>query len=259
MMAIQVGTRQSRKPVLVCEGPAHPDLAPHVPDPASAAPAYALRLFGLASPLRARATGVSALEIDITAGEFLLIHGEAGSGKSQMLDLAGLVLRPGAGRLEILGRNPWKLSAGGRARLRRRIGYIRQDLDLIENLSVEENAALPMKIAGVRREVRRRDVAELLGWLGLGEKAAVRPGDLDRDERQRLAVARAVAGRPEIILADEPLGWLGPDAARRVLRLLLQLNRQGVTLMLASRNADLAPASRKLRLLAGQIVSEERS
>ena len=175
------------------------------------------------------------------------------------MGLAGLSLKPAAGRVEVLGLNPWRLSASGRSRLRRRLGLVFQDLDLIDDMTVFENAALPLRIAGARSDAYKKDVAELLDWLGLGDRAGARPQDLDHDQRQRLAVARAVAARPEIILADEPVGWMGPEAAGRVLRLLLQLNRQGVTLVRASRNPDLAPASRRLELVGGRALPEIRT
>lgn len=218
----------------------------------------ALRLSGVAAPRRAGTPGLENVDLELAQGDLLLVHGDAGAGKSLLMGLAGLSLRPAAGRMEILGLNPWRLSAAGRSRLRRRLGLIFQDLDLIEDMTVSENTALPMRIAGVRPEAWRRDVAELLDWIGLGERAGAYPQDLDHDQRQRLAVARAVAARPEIILADEPVGWMGPEAAGRVLRLLLQLNRQGVTLVLASRNPELAPAPRRLELVAGRALPETR-
>lgn len=220
--------------------------------------AFTLRFAGTAAPKRAGVTGLEGVDLDLAPGDFLLVHGEAGAGKSLLLGLAGLTLRPSAGRVEVLGLNPWRLSAAGRARLRRRMGLVFQDMDLIGDLTVAENAALPMRIAGARPEVYRRDAAELLDWMGLGGRAGAYPQDLDHDEQQRLAVARAVAGRPEIILADEPVGWMGPEAARRVLRLLLQLNRQGATLVMASRNPDLVPAPRRLELVRGRPLPESR-
>ena len=220
------------------------------PTPLETTPA--LRLAGVAAPRRPGVAGLEGVDLEVPRGDLLLVHGEAGAGKSLLMGLAGLTLRPGAGRVEVLGLNPWRLSPAGRARLRRRIGLVFQDLDLIEDLTVAGNAALPMRIAGAREETCRRDAAELLDWIGLGAKSNAFPRDLDHDERQRLAVARAVAGRPELILADEPVGWMGPDTARRVLRLLLGLNRQGATLVIASRNPDLAPAHRRLELVRGR-------
>jgi cell division transport system ATP-binding protein len=219
----------------------------------------ALRLSGVAAPRRAGTPGLENLDLELAQGDFLLVHGDAGAGKSLLMGLAGLSLKPAAGRVEVLGLNPWRISASGRSRLRRRLGLVFQDLDLIDDMTVFENAALPLRIAGARPEAYKKDVAELLDWIGLGQKAGARPQDLDHDQRQRRAVARAVAARPEIILADEPVGWMGPEAAGRVLRLLLQLNRQGVTLVLASRNPDLAPASRRLELVGGRALPERRT
>jgi cell division transport system ATP-binding protein len=228
-------------------------------DPAPpSSPPIALRLTGLSAPKRAGTDGLEGVNLEVPEGGFLLVHGEAGAGKTLLMAMAGLALRPGAGRLQLFGLDPWGASRQGRARLRRRLGLVFQDLSLIDDMTVAENAALPMRIAGVRPEVLRRDVGELLTWMGLAGKAAARPGDLNHDECQRLAVARAVAGRPEIILADEPVGWMGPEAAARVLRLLLQLNRQGVTLVMASRNPDLAPAPQKLELVRGRPRPEAR-
>jgi cell division transport system ATP-binding protein len=228
-------------------------------DPAPpSSPPIALRLTGLSAPQRAGTDGLEGVNLEVPEGGFMLVHGEAGAGKTLLMAMAGLALRPGAGRIQLFGLDPWGVSRQGRARLRRRLGLVFQDLGLIDDMTVAENAALPMRIAGVRPEVLRRDVGELLTWMGLAGKATARPGDLNHDECQRLAVARAVAGRPEIILADEPVGWMGPEAAARVLRLLLQLNRQGVTLVMASRNPDLVPAPQKLDLVRGRPRPEAR-
>jgi cell division transport system ATP-binding protein len=144
--------------------------------------------------------------------------------------------------------------------VRRRIGVVFQDVRLLEHLSVFDNAALPLRIAGKKPAAYRNDVAELLAWVGLADRMHALPPTLSGGEKQRLAIARAVVGRPDILLADEPTGNVDNAMALRILRLFVELNRLGTTVLIATHDADLmAHAGRPvLRLEGGRLIEGGR-
>jgi cell division transport system ATP-binding protein len=123
--------------------------------------------------------------------------------------------------------------------LRRRIGVVFQDFRLLEHLSAFDNAALPLRIAGRKPKTYRDDVAELLTWVGLGARLHAMPATLSGGEKQRLAIARAVIAQPDILLADEPTGNVDPNLAQRLLRLFIELNKSGTTVMIATHDIAL--------------------
>src|SRR5205814_7285318 len=125
-----------------------------------------------------------------------------------------------------------------RPQLRRSIGVVFQDLLLLEHLTAFDNAALPLRIAGGRAGEYRADVAELLSWVGLGARMHAMPPTLAGGERQRLAIARAVVARPDILLADEPTGNVDHEMAVRIFRLFVELNRLGTTVVIATHDQD---------------------
>jgi len=180
-------------------------------------------------------------EIDLTlaAGSFRFLLGPAGAGKTSLLRLLRLGHPPSQGCLRLFGRDTARLGRDDRARLRRRIGVVFQDLRLLDHLSAYDNVALRLRIAGLADEAIAAEVAPLLGWLGLGEALEQRPPELAPAQRQLVAVARAVIGGPALLLADEPLAGLDPAQARRVMRLLLSLHRRGTTVLLATRDHGL--------------------
>jgi len=223
-------------------------------EPASALPVARLRGIGFGY---ADAPGVLR-DIDLTlpAGSFHFLTGPSGAGKSTLLNLLTLTDRPTTGTLELFGE---EAAAAPRARLpgfRRRMGVVFQDFRLLDHLSAFDNVALPLRLAGGRRPADwRPEVEEMLDWVGLGDRMDARPPALSGGEKQRLAIARAVVARPELILADEPTGSVDARMADRLLKLFQSLNGLGVTVLIASHDAALAKRSGAdvLRLEGGRL------
>ena len=161
------------------------------------------------------------LSLSVAPGERLLIRGESGAGKTTLFSVLGLLERPDRGRLVVAGRDANALSERERAGLRRdTLGYVYQDFRLVPDLTARENAALPQDHAGERDEAWLDD---LLERLGIADVADRRPATLSGGEKQRVATARALANRPDVVLADEPTGQLDPDSAASLLDLLCSL------------------------------------
>jgi cell division transport system ATP-binding protein len=150
--------------------------------------------------------------------------------------------------VSVFGHDLARLARAERPLLRRRIGMVFQDFRLIDHLSVFDNAALAPRVSGRRPADYRADVAELLGWVGLGGRMSAKPALLSAGEKQRLALARAVVNRPDLILADEPTGNLDGAIALRILRLFSELNKFGATILIASHDEELVARSGMPRL-----------
>ncbi|HEY3777395.1 MAG TPA: cell division ATP-binding protein FtsE [Rhizomicrobium sp.] len=192
----------------------------------------------------------------LDAGSFTFLTGPSGAGKSTLLRLMYLAEPPTRGLITLFGCD---LATTRRSRfpgLRRRIGVVFQDFRLLDHLSAFDNVALPLRLA--RRSVHNfaRDVEELLGWVGLGEKLDAEPPILSGGEQQRVAIARAVVGRPDLLLADEPTGNVDPDMAQRLIRLFVELNRLGTTVLIATHDRSLLESTRarEMRLVDGRLV-----
>ncbi|HZW16303.1 MAG TPA: ATP-binding cassette domain-containing protein [Brevundimonas sp.] len=192
----------------------------------------------------------------LPAGSFHFLTGPAGSGKSTLLKLLTLEARPTAGRVELFGEDAGSPSRAARAGFRRRMGLILQDLRLLDHLSAFDNAALPLRLAGGKREGYAGDVMEILDWVGLGGRGEDRPPALSGHEKRRLVFARAVVTSPELIIADEPTGGLDSATGGRLLKLFQAMNRVGTTVLIASHDEALAKASGAsvLRLREGRVV-----
>ena len=161
------------------------------------------------------------LSVAVAPGERLLIQGESGAGKTTLFSVLGLLERPDRGRLVVAGRDANALSERERAGLRRdTLGYVYQDYRLVPDLTARENAALPQDHAGERDEAWLDDLFERLGIANVADR---RPATLSGGEKQRVATARALANRPDVVLADEPTGQLDPDSAASLLDLLCSL------------------------------------
>jgi cell division transport system ATP-binding protein len=183
------------------------------------------------------------VSFELAPGSFHFITGPSGAGKSSLLKLIYLAHRPSRGLIGMFGRDIATLPRRELPQLRRRIGVVYQDYRLLDHISAFDNAALPLRIAGLKPQSYAADVAELLTWVGLGRKFNALPPTLAGGEKQRLAIARAVVGRPDLLLADEPTGNIDRQMGLRILRLLVELNRLGTTVLVASHDQDLVARS----------------
>ncbi|WP_240609487.1 cell division ATP-binding protein FtsE [Phenylobacterium deserti] len=183
------------------------------------------------------------LGFSLAPGSFHFITGPSGAGKSSLLRLIYLAARPSKGLIHLFGHDVAHMPVRERPHLRRRIGVVFQDLLLLEHLTAFDNAALPLRLAGHQPPDYRNDVAELLAWVGLGQRMHAMPATLAGGEKQRLAIARAVVGRPEILLADEPTANVDHEMALRIYRLFVELNRLGTTVLIATHDQDMVARS----------------
>ncbi|MFQ2105459.1 ABC transporter ATP-binding protein [Aeromonas rivipollensis] len=207
-------------------------------------------------------TEVAALEhvsLRVAEGEYLAVMGPSGSGKSTLLNVLGLLDRPDEGQYWLGGEDIATLSELALAQLRgHRIGFVFQSFHLIPRLTARENVELPLMLCGVLPAERHRRSQQLLGELGLENRADHRPAELSGGQRQRVAIARAMAMAPRLILADEPTGNLDSRSGEEVITLLEGLNReQGITLMVVTHDPRLGErAGRRISMDDGRISSD---
>ncbi len=183
------------------------------------------------------------MNFSLAMGSAHFLTGPPGAGKTALLNLIGGTGQPARGSLQVLGEDLSHLREGRKPALRRRTGRIFQDLRLLDSLSAFDNAALVPRLSGRSVTDYRDEVAELLTWVGLGQCMGTAAGALSDLDQRRLAVARAVAGRPALILADEPAGSLQPAGQIAILRLLASLVQTGITLLIATRDETTAARS----------------
>jgi cell division transport system ATP-binding protein len=179
------------------------------------------------------------LSFDIAPKSFQFLTGPSGAGKTSLIRLLFLALKPTRGLVSIFGREVSSVSKSELPTLRRRIGVVFQDFRLLDHLTTFENVALPLRVLGREESAYRADVVELLRWVGLGDRMHAFPLVLSGGEKQRAAIARALIARPEVLLADEPTGNVDPPLARRLMRLFVELNRLGTSVMVATHDITL--------------------
>ena len=206
----------------------------------------------------AQVTALRGVDLDILGGEFVCIEGPSGSGKSTLLQLLGALDTPSAGTVELDGQELGKASDDVLTGIRsKRIGFVFQQFNLIPTLSASENVALAMAPHHPSRAKRDERAKELLTRVGLGHRLEHLPSRLSGGEQQRVAIARALCNEPEVIVADEPTGNLDTESAGEVMGILVGLQQDGVTVIVATHDPEVAQhATRHIKLRDGAIIDD---
>ena len=196
------------------------------------------------------------LSFQVEPKSFQFLTGPSGAGKTTLIRLFFLSLKPTRGLITVFDRDASLLTRHELPVVRRRIGVVFQDFRLLDHLTTFENVALPLRVLGKEEMSYRADVVELLRWVGLGDRMHALPPVLSGGEKQRAAIARALIGKPEILLADEPTGNVDPPLARRLMRLFVELNRLGTSVVIATHDINLMNQfnARRLVLEEGRLT-----
>ena len=179
------------------------------------------------------------VSLELKAGDFTFVTGKSGAGKTTLLSMLYLIKRPYKGILNVFGNNINFSNRDDLALMRQRIGVVFQDFRLLEHLSVYDNIALPLRVRGMNEKEIHKRVVELLKWIEMHKSIYKRCDTLSGGEKQRVAIARAVINRPDILFADEPTGSVDAEIADKLMRLFVELNRVGTTIVIATHNEQL--------------------
>lgn len=201
------------------------------------------------------------ISLEVERGDFAFLVGASGSGKSSLMRL---ILRedvPTTGTVLVLGENLGRISSRRIPHFRRKLGVVFQDFRLLPNKNVFENVAFSLRVIGKSRAFIETAVPDVLRLVGLGEKANRLPSELSGGEQQRVAVARALVNKPDILLADEPTGNLDPNTSVEIMRLLERINQGGTTVIMATHDRSIVDRMQKrvIELSQGQLVRDERT
>ncbi len=207
-----------------------------------------------------RLDALRGVSLRIDDGEFVAIMGASGSGKSTLMNLLGCLDRPTSGRYRLAGEDVSTLDADALAALRNRtLGFVFQNFNLLSRTSALENVELPLLYSGVPGRERHRRALEALGRVGLADRADHHPNQMSGGQQQRVAIARALVGKPRLVLADEPTGNLDSQTSVEVMRILTELRREGMTIVLVTHEPDIAGwADRVITMRDGTVRSDER-
>jgi putative ABC transport system ATP-binding protein len=206
-------------------------------------------------------TALNQVSFEIEKGEFVSIMGPSGCGKSTLLNILGMLDKPESGSYTFLDKEVSGLNEKGRSAIRKEnIGFIFQNFNLIDELTVFENIELPLIYNKVSSAERKERVNKLIEKIGISHRSSHFPQQLSGGQQQRVAVARALVTRPPLILADEPTGNLDSSHGNEVMELLCELNEAGTTIIMVTHSShDASYSQRVINLLDGQVVSEKRS
>jgi len=218
-----------------------------------------LKMTGVSKAYRSEVLEIFALRdlsIVVREGEFIAVTGPSGCGKSTFLTIAGMLDEFTEGEYELDGVNVYRLNDCERSRLRNeKIGFVFQSFNLLHDLTVRDNVEMPLRYRGLSAAERRRRVDSSLYHVGLSEWASNYPAELSGGQQQRVAFARALAGSPRVLLADEPTGNLDDEKAKSVMDLMQELHRDGVTIVVVTHSAEMTRrAEREVRIVDGSIV-----
>jgi putative ABC transport system ATP-binding protein len=206
-------------------------------------------------------TALNEVSFEIKKGEFVSIMGPSGCGKSTLLNILGMLDKPENGSYQFQGQEVSQLNEKGRSDVRKKnIGFIFQNFNLIDELTVFENIELPLLYNKVSSSERKQRVNELIEKIGISHRASHYPQQLSGGQQQRVAVARALVTKPHLILADEPTGNLDSAHGNEVMELMCELHEAGTTIIMVTHSShDASYSERTINLLDGQIVSETKS